>query len=166
MAKKAKKKKVIHRRKSRVKGMSDKLTRVGMMFLGGIAGGGVETFINQAVKTALPTAPTWMGGAAGVAGGVATLLFAPEEPFFDGAAIGLITMGGVFALNETFLSLPGISGIPKGVPNAVPGQRPGYLKHAVNGSLKDSVGSYNGIPKMGNLSNADTVGAVGTLYRN
>jgi hypothetical protein len=64
-----------------------------------------------------------------------------------GIGAGLMGIGAVFATNGTFLSLPGISGIPAGMPMG-----PGYMQR--------TVGSYRGIPRAnigggGNLSGND-----------
>lgn len=162
MAAKRKKKKGTrsHRRRHRVSGIHPGLAQAGMMVAGAGVGAIAEVFINQAIKTSFPTMPGWIGGGAGVAGGAALILFAPESPFVTGAAAGMAAAGAIFATNETFISLPGISGIPKGVPNAMPGQ----------GFLSKSVGTYKGIPQnfIGNLSgpNGKVVGQIGALYRN
>lgn len=160
MAAKRKKKKGTHRRRRRVSGIHPGLAQAGMMIAGAGVGAIAEVFINQAVKTSFPTMPSWIGGGAGVAAGGALILFAPEHPFVTGAAIGLAGAGAIFATNETFISLPGISGIPKGVPNAMPGK----------GFLSQSVGNYNGIPQnfIGNMSgeNGKVIGQMGGVYRN
>jgi hypothetical protein len=131
---------------------------VGMTFLGAGVGAISEVFINQAVKTSFTTMPTYTGGAVGVAGGAAGLVFGGKSPFIRGASIGLMAMGTALVVNETFLSLPGISGVPTGLPMArnIPGN---YLSNAVAG--------YRGITPMGNLSgeNGKAVG-MGAIYRN
>jgi hypothetical protein len=134
----------------------------GMTFLGAGIGAVAEVFINQAVKTSFTTMPTYTGGFAGILAGGGGLAFGGDSPFVKGAAIGMMAMGAAFVVNETFLSLPGISGIPQGVPNAraIPGN---YLSNAVAG--------YRGInnnPGMGNMSgnNGKVVGSMGAIYRN
>ena len=159
--KKAKKHKVgTRRRRRRVSGVSPALMDAGLTLLGAGFGAVAEVFVNQLVKTNFPTAPTWIGGGVGVGAGLAGVVFSGKNPFFQGASIGMMGMGGVFAVNETFVSLPGISGVPMGVPNArpIPGN---YISQPVSG--------YRGIrqPAFGNLS-AGGPGAntVGSLYRN
>jgi hypothetical protein len=160
MAKRKKRKKVSGtRRRRRVSGVNPLLAEVGMTFLGAGAGAFVEVFANQAIKTSFPSMPTYTGGAVGVGAGALGLVFGGKSPFIRGASIGMMSMGTAFVVNETFLSLPGISGLPQGVPNAraIPGN---YLSTAVAG--------YRGInPKMGNLSGANgkAVG-MGAIYRN
>jgi hypothetical protein len=162
MARGKKRKKVgSTRRRRRVGAKPGLLMEAGMTFLGAGIGAVAEVFINQAVKTSFTSMPTYTGGFVGIAAGAGGLAFGGDSPFVKGAAIGMMAMGGVFVVNETFLSLPGISGIPQGVPNAraIPGN---YISNAVNG--------YRGMtrnPGMGNMSgdNGKTVG-MGAIYRN
>jgi hypothetical protein len=139
-------------------GTNPLLMEVGMTFLGAGVGAVAEVFINQAVKTSFTTAPAYTGGAVGVVAGVGGLVFGGKSPFIRGAAIGLMGMGTALVVNETFLSLPGISGTPTGLPNArnIPGS---YLSKPVG---------YRGIrTQVGNLSGANgkAVG-MGAIYRN
>jgi hypothetical protein len=125
-----------------------------------MAGAGVgaagSAFANQALKTAFPTAPLWVAGLveAGAAGAAAVMT--EQTPFMMGLEAGFGGMGIAFALNETFISLPGISGMPQGVPNATPG----YISRAVNGYYRNTpprtLGNFSG-------SNAH---AVNGLYTN
>jgi hypothetical protein len=163
MAKAKKKRKVsgVRRRRSRRMSGTTKLMDAGMKLLGAGIGAAAGVFINQAVKTSFTTMPTYTGGFVDIAAGVGGIAFGGGSPFVEGAAIGMMGMGAVFVVNETFLSLPGISGIPQGVPNAraIPGN---YLSNAVAG--------YRGMdrnPGMGNMSGANgrAVG-MGAIYRN
>jgi hypothetical protein len=157
--KKAKKHKVgARRRRRRIHGISPALMDAGMKFLGVGLGAVGEVFINSAVKTNLPSLPTWSGGGVGVAAGLAGFAFAGKSAFFQGLAGGLAGMGAVFVMNETFLSLPGISGTPQGVPNA----------RAIPGNYISTPVGYRAISKnnVGNLSNGPSSNAVGNLYRN
>lgn len=158
--KKARKHKVgARRRRHRVHGVSPALMDAGLRLLGVGFGAVGEVFVNQLVKTNFPTAPTWIGGGVGVGAGLAGFAFAGKSPFFQGASAGLAGMGVVFAVNETFLSLPGISGVPMGVPNArpIPGN---YLSNPVGYRTisKNNVGSFSG--------GAAGANSVGNLYRN
>jgi len=125
--------------------------------LGAIAG----VFINQAVKTSFTTAPTWTGGAICLVAGAATPLFVKPSPLIGGIACGLAGIGGVFLLNESFLSLPGISGMP--MPDyARMTPRPGYVNQAVAGMRP---GIMNNRRTMGNLSGNRTL-AIGKIFDN
>jgi hypothetical protein len=162
MAKAKKRKKVGTRRRRRMGAKPGLLMEAGLTFAGAAVGAIAEVFVNQAVKTSFTTMPTFTGGAVGVLAGFGGLAFGGDSPFVKGAAIGLMAMGAALVVNETFLSLPGISGTPQGVPNAraIPGN---YLSNAVAG--------YRGItrnPGMGNMSgdNGRPVGALGAIYRN
>lgn len=162
MAKRKKKKKISGvRRRRRVSGTKGLLMDVGMKVLGAGVGAAAATFGNQAIKSSFTTAPAYIGGLAGVVAGVGGIVFGGNSPFVQGAAIGMMGMGAVFMVNETVLSLPGISGIPQGVPNARP--IPGNY-------ISNSVAGYRGIPinpGVGNLSGANgkAVG-MGNIYRN
>jgi hypothetical protein len=157
-----KKKKVGARRRRRISGTNPLLMEVGMTLLGAGVGGVAAVFINQAVKTSFTTMPTYTGGAVCVAGGAGGMVFGGKNPFIKGASVGMMAMGSALVVNETFLSLPGISGIPQGVPNA----------RAIPGNyLSNSVAGYRGInrnPGMGNFSgnNGKAVAGMGALYRN
>lgn len=142
MARKKKKKGTTHRRKRRVSGVHPALMATGELILGAGLGAIAATFINQAIKTSFTTAPGYTGGAVCIAGGAAVPLLTKPNNIVNGVSAGLIGMGAVFTFNETFLSLPGISGMPTGLPNAAPG----YLNKAV--------GSYRGYPpnRVGNFS--------------
>jgi hypothetical protein len=126
-----------------------------MMLLGAGIGAIAGAFVNQTVKTSFPTMPGYTGGAVDVAAGAAVVFLAPPSPMMTGIGAGLMGIGAVFATNETFLSLPGISGMPVGLPNA----GPGYLNRSVSG--------YRGIPRnaIGNLSGAGS-NVIAGLYRN
>lgn len=127
--------------------------------LGAIAG----VFINQAVKTSFTTAPSWTGGAICLVAGAATPLFVKPTPLIAGIAAGMAGIGGVFMLNESFLSLPGISGMP--MPNyARPIPRPGYVNQAVAGPIRGQT-FIPGRKTMGNLSGNRTL-AIGKIFDN
>lgn len=132
------------RRRARMHGVSPALAQTGMLLLGAAAGGILGTFVNQAVKgafTSLPPAAIGIGMAA--IGGILPMFVKPS-PLVMGAAAGFAAVGIVFAANESFISLPGIAGVPMGLPNA----RPGYMNKAVGyapGLLQQrQMGSFSG----------------------
>lgn len=135
-----------------------------MRLAGLLVGGVAEIFANQAIKTSFTTAPTWAGGAVGVIAALGGFIFGGKSPFIQGAAAGAGALGLAFVLNETFFSLPGISGTPQGVPNArpIPGN---YLSHPVAGRRMGYRTGVNDTMQMGNLSGPETA-SVGALYRN
>lgn len=168
MATKKKRKKGTGRRRSRrrMSGIHPALKQTGMMLLGAGLGAIGGAFVNQAVKTSFTTMPAYIGGAAAVAGGVAALMFIPPSPLVTGVACGLMGAGAIFATNETFLSLPGISGMPMGLTNANGG-----------GYVRQTVGGYRNIPPNrigGNLSgngsrvigNVARMGGMAGIFRN
>lgn len=125
-----------------------------MAAAGAAAGGLLGVFGNQALKTGFPTMPPWAGGAGLVAAGVALPLFLTPSPFIWGAAAGLAATGAIFAANESFISLPGISGMPMAQ------YRPGYINQTVGRPPHRMPRA-----RMGNLSgNNQTV--VGAIYDN
>lgn len=164
MAKGKKKKKRVSgvRRRRRVSGMSPVLADVGMKLLGAGLGAGAAIVANQFVKSSFTSMPAYLGGAAGIVLGVGGLVFGGKSSFVDGASVGAIGMGAVFVVNETFLSLPGISGIPMGVPNArpIPGN---YISNSVAGYR-----GFNMNPGVGNLSGGSgrSVAGMAGIYRN
>jgi hypothetical protein len=142
MAKRKSKKKGSTRRR-RVSGVHPAM-KMALEAVAGAAGGAiVATFANQAIKTSFTAAPAWAGGALCLVAGAALPLFVgrKESPIVNGAAAGLAAMGAVFMMNETFISLPGISGVP-GV--AMPGQKPGYINQTVGKMPRGRVGNLSG----------------------
>lgn len=144
MAKKHKKKKGTSHRRRKVSGVHPIIAQTGMMLAGAALGGLAGVFGNQAIKSSFTTAPTWVGGAVVAAIGGGLPLFVKPSPFIMGVSGGMMATGAVFAVNETFISLPGIAGIPA---NMMPTQGQGYLNKTVGGN-------YRNIPNglIGNLS--------------
>jgi hypothetical protein len=155
MAKTKKKKKgTSHRRKKRMSGVHPIIAQTGMMLAGAALGGLAGVFGNQAIKSSFTTAPTWVGGAVVAAIGGGLPLFVKPSPFIMGVSGGMMATGAVFAVNETFISLPGIAGIPA---NMLPSSNnPGFLTK--------TVGNYRNVPQglIGNLSGnlQATVGGI------
>ena len=162
MAKHSKKKKGRHgttrHRRRRMGAVHPALKQTGMMLLGAGVGAIAGSFVNQAVKTSFATAPAYLGGGACVAIGAGVVMFAPPSPLMTGIGAGLMGVGAVFATNETFLSLPGISGMPMDMMNAGPGY------------MQKTVGSYRGIPRnrVGNLSGNEqrVIAGINGIHRN
>lgn len=127
-----------------------------LTFIGGAGiGAAGAAFANQALKTAFPKAPLWVAGVveAGAAGAAAVMM--EQTPFMMGLEAGFGGMGIAFALNETFISLPGISGIPQNAANT-----PGYISKTVNGYYRTTP------PRtLGNFSGGNAH-AVNGLYTN
>jgi hypothetical protein len=150
MARKKKSHKKTHRRHHRVSGL--KVHPAIMSTLeaaaGAAVGAGAAVFLNNAVKTAFPTGPTWTGGAIGIAVGVGIpVLMKATPPVVTGFALGLAGMSAVFIANETFINMPGISGIP-GASAPPMLMKPGYVTSAVAGMKKPGVGNMSGNQKL------------------
>jgi len=81
--------------------------------VGGIAAGAVAgAFANSAIKSMVPsTLPAWIAPVAVGAAGVMLPKFI-KGPIGVSVGAGLVASGALFALNESFLSLPGIAGVP------------------------------------------------------
>jgi hypothetical protein len=122
-------KKTSHRRR-RMGAVHPAMMQAGEMLAGAALGGIAAAFANQAIKSSFATAPMWVGGGVCMAAGATIPFLTKPNPFVTGVAGGLIGMGAVFTMNETFLSMPGISGMPTGVPNARPAG-PGYISQKV-----------------------------------
>jgi len=149
MAKKRKGKKKSHRRR-RVGAVHPALMQMATHAGGIIAGGVAAAFVNSAVKKSMATAPAFTGGAIAVVAGMALPMFVKGNQFVASMSDGLIAAGGLFVLNETFLSIPGISGLPvmPGMTNA----RPGYLTKAVGRMPRRRVGSLDSLKVIGQLT--------------
>lgn len=109
--KKTKKKKSTqrHRRRHRVgaaTGIMKVVTESAAMIAGGLAG----FFANQALKTAFTSLPLWAPGAVVAGGGIAVKKMAKSNDMLASVGDGLVVSGGLILLNETFLSVPGVSG--------------------------------------------------------
>jgi hypothetical protein len=133
-----KKKKVKHHRRRKV-GAIHPVMKTALEAVGGaVAGGVLATFANQAIKTSFPSMPSWIGGGVCVAAGAALPFFVKGSPLALGFGAGLAGTGAVFAVNETFLSLPGVSGVP-----IMPGN-PGYINQTVGRVPPRRVGNLSG----------------------
>jgi hypothetical protein len=130
MAHKKKHHRKTHRRPRRMGAVHPALMQSLEMIGGAAVGGIAAAFINQAVKSSFATAPMWVGGGVCVVAGAAIPMLSKPSPLLTGIAGGMAGMGTVFIMNETFLSIPGISGMPTGVPSAMP-QGPGYISQKV-----------------------------------
>jgi hypothetical protein len=103
------KKKGTHRRRHRV-GAASGLMKVATEAAALVAGGLAGMFANQALKTAFTSLPLWAPGAAILAGGVVVKKMAKSNDMMASLGDGLVVSGGLITLNETFLSVPGVSG--------------------------------------------------------
>src|SRR5208282_3972974 len=107
--KKKTKKKGTHRRRHRV-GAASGLMKVVTEAAATVAGAVAGFFANQALKTAFTSLPTWVPGAAIAGGGIVVKKMAKSNLMMSAAGDGLVASGGLILLNETFLSVPGVSG--------------------------------------------------------
>lgn len=158
MPKKKKSKKGSGRRRRRVSGVHPGVMQTVTGIVAAGAGAIAGAFINQSIKTSFTTAPAATGGVVCLAGAAAGLLIMKPTPAITGLAFGLAGAGAMFLTNESFLSLPGVSGAP--MPLLSQSNSRG------NGFLNQSVGNYaqRGIPqnRVGTFSGNSTrsVGAI------
>jgi hypothetical protein len=109
MAKKAKKR--VHHRRRRI-GAASGMGAILQKTAGIVAGAAGGFFLNQALKSAFTSLPSFAPGVVILGGGVfLDKTMGKKSELISGAAEGLIAAGGLIALNETFISLPGISGV-------------------------------------------------------
>lgn len=118
--------------------MSQVVLRVFGVGIGAVAG----AFVVNAGKTAFPTLPLWAPPVAVSAGGAVIPHLVKNNPLAEGFGDGMLAVGAIMALNETVLSVPGISGLAMysnaGPANSVlrqaVGRGPGaYLNSTVSG---------------------------------
>jgi len=108
MAKKRKKAHPARRRRVGAKGqMTGLVLRVAGVGIGAVAG----AFVVNAGKTAFPTMPLWAAPAGVAVAGAAVPYFVKNSPLAEGFGDGMLAVGAIMALNETVLSVPGISGL-------------------------------------------------------
>lgn len=150
MAKKRKGKRKSHRRR-RVGAVHPGIMNLVTNAAGIVVGAVGAAFVNSAIKKSMATAPAFTGGGIAVAAGAALPYFVRGNTFVQSVGNGMIAAGGLFALNETFLSVPGISGLP-----SMPG-----LNNSGPGFIRKTVGrAGNRTRQMGKLDNLAVVGAL------
>lgn len=131
------------------------------MLAGAAAGAVIATFGANGIKSAATTMPAWIGGGVMAAIGAAVPLFTKMTPFTTGAAMGCAGVGAAMAINETFISLPGIAGVPanSGLTNAQNGN--GYFNNAVG------TAGYKGLRRsMGGTFSGNGSATVGAIISN
>lgn len=133
MKKNAKKKHPVHHKKRKVSGKAE-IQEFALRVVGVGAGALTGAFLIQAGNTALSSQklPAWVIPSGVAAAGAVIPLIAKKNPLAEDFGMGMLAIGAAFAVNETFLSVPGIAGLAmsSNTPNA-----PG---------LKSSVGCTNG----------------------
>jgi len=130
------------------------LTKVAATAAGAVAG----VYINNMIKTSFSSSasnslPSWTGGAVLIAAG-AILPRVVKAPIMSDVADGLTAAGAIFVLNETFLNLPGISGV-------------GYMPHTMRSTPKlnaPTIGAPGFMDKT--VSGTRDLAVIGALYDN
>lgn len=109
MAKRKKTKKVYRRRRM---GAASGMGEILQKFVGIAAGGAGGMFLNQALKTAFTSLPTFVPGVVIAGGGIfIDKTMGKKGALMSGLGAGLMAAGALVTLNETIISLPGISGV-------------------------------------------------------
>jgi hypothetical protein len=109
MARRKTKKK--HHRRRRI-GAAGGMAVVLQKFVGLTVGAAGGFFVNDALKKAFTSLPTFVPGAVVAAGGIfVDKTLAKNNELIRSVANGLMAAGGLIVLNETVISLPGISGV-------------------------------------------------------
>lgn len=117
MAKKKAKKRVAgtRRRKHRVGAVkAGSIEHYALLGLGAVGGGIAAAFGIQALNTALGTAAAsapWLPGALTLGAGGVFAVVTKGNALGEGAGLGMAAVGGVMLANQTFLNVPGISGM-------------------------------------------------------
>jgi hypothetical protein len=116
MTHKKKKKKVsgAHRRKRRVGAVKGGLEHYALLGLGALAGGLTSAYGVQAANTALAsTASTtpWLPPALVMGAGAGVAVMSKGHAIGEGFGLGMAAVAGVMVANQTFLNVPGISGM-------------------------------------------------------
>jgi hypothetical protein len=85
-----------------------------LLVLGGIAGGVAGAYANQAATTALSSAAAstpWLPPAIVGAAGTGIAVLTKDHPLGLGFGLGMVAVAGTMVANQTFLNVPGISGM-------------------------------------------------------
>jgi hypothetical protein len=148
-----------HHRVGAMRGVGGAVQKAAAIAVGAIAG----SFLNSAIKKAAPTMPPWAGGAAVAGAGIFLPKFV-KQPIVADVATGMVAAGALFAINESFLSLPGIAGL-----GAVPGlmsvsRSTPKLQATVNGNAFRSVGAPGFMDRP--INGVRDMQAIGALYDN
>jgi hypothetical protein len=121
--KKSKKKVSGTRRRRRVGAAKGAIQHFALLGLGALAGGVSAAYLVQAANTGLASVaastpwlpPALVGGA-----GLGVAVITKSEPMGLGFGLGMAAVSGVMVANQTFLNVPGISGMSM-TSNAPPG---------------------------------------------
>ncbi len=105
------KKRVHHHRRRRI-GAASGMGAILQKAAGIAAGAAGGMFLNQALKTAFTSLPTFVPGVVILGGGIfLDKTMGKKSELMSGLGEGLVAAGALVTLNETFISVPGISGV-------------------------------------------------------
>jgi hypothetical protein len=116
MAHKKIKKKVsgTRRKKRRVGAVKGGLEHYALLALGALVGGGAGAYAVQAANTALSSATAsapWLPPALVTGAGLGVAVMSKGHAIGEGFGLGMAAVSGVMVANQTFLNVPGISGM-------------------------------------------------------
>lgn len=93
-----------------------------LMGVGALVGGAAAAYGTQALQTAFGTqTPMYVPPGIMATSGLAVAVLGKGNPLAEGAGAGLLAVGGIMVMNQTFLNVPGISGAPAFTNNAPAG---------------------------------------------
>jgi hypothetical protein len=105
------KKKKVHHKRRRI-GAASGWGVVIQKFVGIAGGAAGGMFLNQALKTAFTSLPAFAPGLViAVSGIFVDKTMGKKSVLMSGVGEGLMAAGALIAVNETFISIPGISGV-------------------------------------------------------
>jgi hypothetical protein len=142
----AHRRKKTHHRRRRI-GAARGMGEVVQKFIGLTAGAAIGFYANDLLKKSFASLPTFVPGAVVAAGGIfLNKSMGRKNTLIDAATNGMTAAGGIIVLNETFLDLPGISGVgfvtnfDKSMKNAPALMRavgaPGFMDNSI-GTVRD-----------------------------
>jgi hypothetical protein len=147
-----------HHRVGAMRGIGGAVRKAAAIAAGAVAG----SFLNSVIKKAAPTLPPWAGGAAVAGAGIVLPKFV-KSPIVGDVATGIVAAGALFAINESFLSLPGIAGLGA-VPKTMGYRTTPKLQATVNGRSTHRVGAPGFMDRP--INGVRDMQAIGALYDN
>jgi hypothetical protein len=128
-----------------------------LMAVGALAGATAAAFGTQALQTALGAqTPMYVPPGIMATAGLGVAIIGKGNPLAEGAAAGLLAVGGLMVMNQTFLNVPGISGTPAFSNNAPAGAP--VVRNAVGRGPKSYVNQT-----VGKLPNWKKLGALASM---
>jgi hypothetical protein len=90
------------------------MEHIALLCLGGLAGGVASAYGVQAANTALASTASstpWLPPGLVMGAGIGVVALSKGHPIGEGFGLGMTAVAGVMVANQTFLNVPGISGM-------------------------------------------------------